>query len=90
MFLSSHILAEVEAVCDRVAILRTGRLVQVGTLDDLRHLNTHEVKVTFGGHPARPGPGGRGRAGDVVDGSSVATAPSGVQPGPLLAAIAGP
>ena len=42
MFLSSHILSEVEAVCDQVAILRRGRLVQVGTLDDLRHLNARE------------------------------------------------
>ena len=32
VFLSSHILSEVEALCDRVAILRAGRLVEVGTL----------------------------------------------------------
>jgi polyether ionophore transport system ATP-binding protein len=38
VFLSSHILAEVEALCDRVSIIRQGRLVESGTLADLRHL----------------------------------------------------
>jgi ABC-2 type transport system ATP-binding protein len=38
VLLSSHILAEVEALCDRVSIIRRGRLVESGTLDDLRHL----------------------------------------------------
>src|SRR5204863_80421 len=37
VFLSSHILSEVEAVCERVAILRAGHLVEVGRLDDMRH-----------------------------------------------------
>ncbi len=51
LFLSSHILSEVEAVCDRVAILRNGKLVEVGTLDDLRKLNTREVEVEFASTP---------------------------------------
>ena len=51
VFLSSHILSEVEAVCDRVAILRKGRLVEVGSLDDLRDLNTQEVEIEFGSEP---------------------------------------
>jgi ABC-2 type transport system ATP-binding protein len=38
ILLSSHILAEVEALCDRVSIIRLGRLVERGTLDELRHL----------------------------------------------------
>src|SRR5262249_14249720 len=38
VLLSSHILAEVEALCDRVSIIRAGRTVQSGTLDELRHL----------------------------------------------------
>jgi ABC-2 type transport system ATP-binding protein len=49
VFLSSHILSEVEAVCDRVAILRDGRLVELGSLDDLRHLSTQSVDVTYAG-----------------------------------------
>jgi ABC-2 type transport system ATP-binding protein len=51
VFLSSHILSEVEAVCDRVAILRRGRLIEVGTLDDLRDLNTQEVEIEFAAAP---------------------------------------
>jgi ABC-2 type transport system ATP-binding protein len=53
VFLSSHILSEVEALCDRVGILRGGRLVDEGTLAQLRHLTAHTVEVTFEG-PAPP------------------------------------
>jgi polyether ionophore transport system ATP-binding protein len=49
IFLSSHILSEVEALCDRVGILKSGRLVDQGTLSDLRHLGAHVVEVTFAG-----------------------------------------
>ena len=49
IFLSSHILSEVEAICDRVGILRAGRLVDQGTLQDLRHLAAQTVEVTFVG-----------------------------------------
>jgi polyether ionophore transport system ATP-binding protein len=55
VFLSSHILSEVEAVCDRVGILREGRLVDQGTLAELRHLSAQSVEVTFdGGVPELP------------------------------------
>ncbi len=49
VFLSSHILSEVEALCDRVGILRAGRLVDQGTLRELRHLSAQTVDVTFTG-----------------------------------------
>ena len=49
VFLSSHILSEVEALCDRVGILRRGRIVQEGTLAELRHLSRHVVEATFAG-----------------------------------------
>jgi ABC-2 type transport system ATP-binding protein len=49
VFLSSHILSEVEALCDRVAILRDGRLVEMGTLEQMRHLSALTVEVTFEG-----------------------------------------
>jgi polyether ionophore transport system ATP-binding protein len=49
VFLSSHILSEVEAVCDRVGILRAGKLVDEGTLAELRHLSSQTVEVTFDG-----------------------------------------
>ena len=40
---------EVEALCDRVGILRQGRLVDQGTLDELRHLSAQTVLVRFAG-----------------------------------------
>ncbi|WCB93065.1 Multidrug efflux system ATP-binding protein [Baekduia alba] len=43
VLLSSHILAEVEALCDRVSIIRGGRVVDGGTLDELRHLTRTSV-----------------------------------------------
>ncbi|MGX7674522.1 ABC transporter ATP-binding protein [Plantactinospora sp. DSM 117369] len=49
VFLSSHQLAEVEAVCDRVGILRAGRLVEVAGVPDLRRLHRSQVAVTFTG-----------------------------------------
>jgi ABC-2 type transport system ATP-binding protein len=55
VFLSSHILSEVEALCDRVGILREGRLVDEGTLDELCHLAAQTVEVTFAdGTPELP------------------------------------
>ena len=49
VFLSSHKLAEVEAVCDRVAILRTGRLVEIDSIADLRRLRRTVVEVSYRG-----------------------------------------
>jgi ABC-2 type transport system ATP-binding protein len=49
VFLSSHILSEVEALCDRIGILKNGRLVDQGTLQELRHLGAQTVEVTFAG-----------------------------------------
>jgi ABC-2 type transport system ATP-binding protein len=51
VFLSSHILSEVEALCDRVAILRLGRLLELGTLAELRHLSALSIEATFEGVP---------------------------------------
>jgi ABC-2 type transport system ATP-binding protein len=52
VLLSSHILAEVEKLCDRVSIIRRGRTVQSGTLDELRHLTRTSITVEVDG-PAR-------------------------------------
>jgi polyether ionophore transport system ATP-binding protein len=51
VFLSSHILSEVEALCDRVAILRQGALIDIGTLADMRHLSSLSVEATFDNAP---------------------------------------
>jgi ABC-2 type transport system ATP-binding protein len=51
VLLSSHILSEVEATCDRVGILRKGRLVDEGTMAQLRHLGAQTIDVTFSGAP---------------------------------------
>jgi ABC-2 type transport system ATP-binding protein len=88
VFLSSHQLAEVEAVCDRIAILRAGRLVEVATVPQLRRLHRTEVTVGFAG--AAPDlatvPG--------VDGSVIRVGASSLRftltgpPGPVLRALA--
>jgi ABC-2 type transport system ATP-binding protein len=48
-FLSSHILSEVEKSCDRVAIIRDGRLARVDRVDALRDLAHHQVEIRFTG-----------------------------------------
>lgn len=53
VFLSSHILEEVEELCDRVAVLREGKLVELGTLDELRHFSALTVEATFHQEPPK-------------------------------------
>ncbi|MDQ4085647.1 MAG: ABC transporter ATP-binding protein [Actinomycetota bacterium] len=50
VLLSSHILAEVEALCDRVSIIRAGKVVQSGSLADLRHLTLTTVSAETARH----------------------------------------
>jgi ABC-2 type transport system ATP-binding protein len=49
VLLSSHILAEVEALCDRVTIIRDGRAVESGTLAELRHLTRVSIQAELAG-----------------------------------------
>jgi len=51
VLLSSHILAEVEHLCDRVSIIRAGRVVESGTLTDLRHLTRTSIEAELAGPP---------------------------------------
>jgi polyether ionophore transport system ATP-binding protein len=51
VLLSSHILAEVEALCDRVSIIRAGRIVESGTLADLRHLTRTSIVAELAAPP---------------------------------------
>jgi polyether ionophore transport system ATP-binding protein len=87
VFLSSHILSEVEALCDRVGILRNGRLVEEGTLAELRHLSARTVEITFdGAAPQLPElPGVR----LTRSGASAVRAEVTGSVGPLIAALAG-
>jgi ABC-2 type transport system ATP-binding protein len=52
VLLSSHILAEVEKLCDRVTIIRAGKTVETGTLADLRHLTRTSIAVETLDEPA--------------------------------------
>jgi ABC-2 type transport system ATP-binding protein len=49
VFLSSHILSEIEKSCDRVAIIREGRIVKLDTVEGLRDLAHHQVELRFAG-----------------------------------------
>ncbi|HET7421634.1 MAG TPA: ABC transporter ATP-binding protein [Candidatus Dormibacteraeota bacterium] len=49
VFLSSHVLSEVEQICDRVALISAGRLVEMGSLNDLRAVRAHRVEARFAG-----------------------------------------
>lgn len=51
IFLSSHMLEEVEELCNKVAVLKAGKLVEFGTLDELRHLSAITVEATFATTP---------------------------------------
>lgn len=47
IFFSSHVLAEAERICDRVAIIRDGRLTRVGTVEELKTLAPKRIKIAF-------------------------------------------
>jgi ABC-2 type transport system ATP-binding protein len=51
VLLSSHILSEVEAVCDRVSIIRKGKTAETGTLSELRHLTRTSIEAELAQPP---------------------------------------
>ncbi|MGL4255940.1 MAG: ATP-binding cassette domain-containing protein [Microbacterium sp.] len=65
VLLSSHILSEVEQLCDRVSIIRAGRVVETGTLAELRHLTRTEI--SFEGTDAAAAAGIEGAHDPVVE-----------------------
>jgi ABC-2 type transport system ATP-binding protein len=85
VLLSSHVLSEVEAVCDRVAMLRTGRLVEIGELDVLRGLAALRVHAILVG-PASELIGVPGVDNVVIDDHSVECDVTGSMQ-PLLSAL---
>ncbi|MDN3456722.1 ABC transporter ATP-binding protein [Rhodococcus sp. APC 3903] len=88
VLLSSHILAEVEALCDRVSIIRDGRTVEEGTLSELRHLTrtsiSAETQRQIGG---LDGLGGVHDA--VIDDNHVTCEVDSAQLGPLMTYLVG-
>ena len=47
VFLSSHVLSEVEKICDRVGIIRDGRLVKIGGVHELTDIKRYEITISF-------------------------------------------
>src|SRR6187431_950816 len=86
IFLSSHILSEVEELCARVGILRAGKLVEVSSVESLRHLHASQLDIDV--HGELPD------LTDVAGVDSVEPTPNGLRvqlsgpPGPVLAALA--
>ena len=68
VLLSSHILSEVEALCDRVSIIRSGAVVETGTLSELRHLTRTAISAELDVIPAAL-QGGQGVHDLVVEGN---------------------
>ena len=56
IFLSSHVLTEVEATCDRVGLIRGGRMVATGTIEDLKRNAARRVTIALGEPVSRPFP----------------------------------
>ncbi|OLC23664.1 MAG: hypothetical protein AUI42_11780 [Actinobacteria bacterium 13_1_40CM_2_65_8] len=91
IFLSSHILSEVEHACDRVGIIRSGRLVRIADLDELHSIRFHHVELEFAPGAKVPIAAIRSAAGVeevVVDGHIVRCTVRGTFE-PLLDAIRG-
>ena len=88
VLLSSHILSEVEALCDTVSIIRAGRTVETGTLGQLRHLTRTSIEATFTTPPAietvRAIPGLHD---PVLEGSKLSASVDTDQVGAVLAAL---
>ncbi len=85
VFFSSHVLSEVERVCDRVAIVRRGRLVALTDIGELLMRRRRRVEVRFDG----PAPRLEGVAGvsDIRDHEGLMTCQLEGDPGPLIAAL---
>ena len=86
IFFSSHVLAEVDELCDRVAMIRGGRLLFVGRLGELRRSRTRSVEVTFSEDVAPSRYAGEGVGPAEVHGHRHRFALAG-DPAPLLAAL---
>jgi len=89
IFLSSHIIDEVDRTCDRVAIIREGRLVQVDRIEAVRELAFHHVELTFASPVAAAVFDGIAGVHDVVAAGAVVTMRVSGPIGAVLAVAAG-
>jgi ABC-2 type transport system ATP-binding protein len=91
VFLSSHILSEVEHVCDRVGIIRSGRLVKVAELDEIHRIRLHRIELEFAPESSIPEAAIRAAAGvedvSVGDHTVICTVRGAIDP--LLQALHG-
>jgi ABC-2 type transport system ATP-binding protein len=91
VFLSSHILSEVEHVCDRVGIIRSGRLVKVAELDEIHRIRLHRLELEFAADTSIPEAAIRAAAGveDVSVGDHTISCTVRGAVDPLLKALSG-
>jgi ABC-2 type transport system ATP-binding protein len=89
VLLSSHILAETEALCHRVTIIRAGRTVESGTLESMRHLSRTSIKAEMLGDPGRIEPlkGIKGLADVSVEGHTLRAQVDGESLGEVIKAL---
>jgi ABC-2 type transport system ATP-binding protein len=88
VLLSSHIMSEVEALCDRVSMIRAGHIVESGTLTELRHLTRNSVSATLDRMPDDLGTWS-GVHDERTDGSRVTFDVDSDQIGSAMAALSG-
>ncbi len=89
VLLSSHILAETEALCQRVTIIRAGKTVESGTLESMRHLSRTSIKAEMIGDPGdiEPLKGLKGLADVSVEGHTLRAQVDGDSLGEVIKAL---
>jgi ABC-2 type transport system ATP-binding protein len=88
VFMSSHVLSEVERVCDRIAVIRKGTLVLLSTVDEIRRIAARRVRVIF--DAVAPPPAALPEGCELVDGAPAEWRVRVRGPlGPLLAQLEG-
>jgi ABC-2 type transport system ATP-binding protein len=88
VFLSSHVLAEVESTCDRIGLVRGGRIVTSGTIEDIKRDSTRRVRVQFAAAVAAPAAWPAGVTAQAI-GAREWTLDVRGPAGPLLALVSG-
>ena len=85
---STHVLTDIERICDRVAILRDGRMTRIDRVDALRDMAHHQVELRFAGPAPRAAFEGLHAASDVVSAERVRRMSARAPSTPVLTAAA--